>query len=41
MFFNMECEDPVSTLEQGRNDVIALFQGNRNPFIDNPFLASY
>ena len=40
VFLTWNAEDPVSTFEQGRNDVIASFQGNRNPFIDNPFLAT-
>lgn len=29
-------EDPVDDLERHRNDVVASFQGNRNPFIDHP-----
>ena len=33
-------EDPVSALELTRNDVISSYQGNRNPFIDNPYLAT-
>ena len=33
-------EDPVSTHESYRNNVIFSFQGNRNPFIDNPYLAT-
>ena len=33
-------EDPVSTLEENRNDVIQSYQGNRNPFIDNPKIAT-
>ena len=33
-------EDPVDALELHRNNVIARFQGNRNPFIDRPDLAS-
>ncbi|WP_161787449.1 endonuclease [Endozoicomonas numazuensis] len=28
--------DPVSDFERARNDEAFLFQGNRNPFIDNP-----
>lgn len=33
-------QDPVNTYEQNRNDVIYNNQGNRNPFIDNPYLAT-
>ncbi|MFT7899993.1 endonuclease [Tenacibaculum ascidiaceicola] len=33
-------EDPVSDLEIQRNNVVANEQGNRNPFIDNPYLAT-
>ena len=33
-------EDPVSDFEKNRNNVIADVQGNRNPFIDNPYLAT-
>jgi len=29
-------DDPVDDLERRRNTVVYLFQGNRNPFIDNP-----
>jgi endonuclease I len=29
-------EDPVDAREQSRNDVVASYQGNRNPFIDHP-----
>ena len=32
--------DPVSEFEENRNEVIFNFQGNRNPFIDNPYLAT-
>ena len=32
--------DPVSALEDQRNDQIFLVQGNRNPFIDNPNFAT-
>ncbi len=33
-------EDPVSAFEEQRNAVIFSAQGNRNPFIDNPYLAT-
>lgn len=33
-------EDPVSVFEEQRNQVIFTAQGNRNPFIDNPYLAT-
>lgn len=29
-------EDPVDAFERNRNEVIFRYQGNRNPFIDNP-----
>lgn len=29
-------QDPVDDLERRRNNVVFLFQGNRNPFIDHP-----
>lgn len=32
--------DPPSTFEINRNNSIALNQGNRNPFIDNPYLPT-
>jgi endonuclease I len=32
--------DPPSAFELQRNNVIASLQGNRNPFIDNPYLAT-
>ncbi|MDR2867242.1 MAG: endonuclease [Acholeplasmatales bacterium] len=32
-------EDPVDAFEMQRNDGIAQYQGNRNPFIDHPELA--
>ncbi len=40
VFLEWNEEDPVSVLEQTRNDVIFSYQGNRNPFIDNPYLAT-
>ncbi|MCF2874889.1 MULTISPECIES: endonuclease [unclassified Tenacibaculum] len=33
-------DDPVSDFEKTRNNVIASKQGNRNPLIDNPYLAT-
>jgi len=33
-------QDPPSTFEINRNNAIAFYQGNRNPFIDNPYLAT-
>lgn len=38
-------EDPVSTYEDTRNEYLSnssntYYQGNRNPFIDNPYLAT-
>jgi len=32
--------DPVSEIELQRNDILEDLQGNRNPFIDNPYLAT-
>lgn len=34
-------EDPVSQKEIDRNDAVAYYQRNRNPFIDYPELAEY
>lgn len=33
-------EDPVSEFEKQRNNIVANKQKNRNPFIDNPYLAT-
>ena len=33
-------EDPVSDFERNRNNVVYNIQHNRNPFIDNPYLAT-
>ena len=40
LMLKWNAEDPVSALEQQRNNVIEEAQGNRNPFIDNPYLAT-
>jgi len=40
VFLEWNEEDPVSALELTRNDVISSYQGNRNPFIYNPYLAT-
>ena len=40
LMLRWNAEDPVSALEQQRNNVIEEAQGNRNPFIDNPYLAT-
>ncbi|WP_205417121.1 endonuclease, partial [Lutibacter oceani] len=40
LFLNWNVDDPVSDFENQRNDYIEGVQGNRNPFIDNPYLAT-
>ncbi len=40
VFLEWNEEDPVSAFETQRNEVIYYNQGNRNPFIDNPYLAT-
>jgi endonuclease I len=40
LFLQWNAEDPVSPLEDQRNTVISGVQGNRNPFIDNPYIAT-
>ena len=40
LFLKWNREDPVSEFEEQRNDVIYAAQGNRNAFIDNPYLAT-
>ncbi len=40
LFLQWNAEDPVSPIEDQRNTVISAAQGNRNPFIDNPYLAT-
>jgi endonuclease I/chitodextrinase len=40
LFLQWNAEDPVNVFEDNRNAVIEGIQGNRNPFIDNPALAT-
>lgn len=40
IFLEWNEEDPVSQFEKTRNNVLQSIQGNRNPFIDNPYLAT-
>lgn len=40
IFLQWNAEDPVSEYELVRNEVLQTMQGNRNPFIDNPYLAT-
>lgn len=40
MFLKWNVEDKVSEFEKVRNEIIAEKQGSRNPFIDNPYLAT-
>jgi endonuclease I len=40
MFLKWNVEDPVSAFELQRQEVIEGAQGNRNPFIDNPYFAT-
>lgn len=40
LFMKWNIEDPVSDFERQRNNVIQKAQGNRNPFIDNPYLVT-
>lgn len=45
LFLNWNAEDPVSQFEDNRNTYLGNInnrygQGNRNPFIDNPYLAT-
>ena len=40
IFLEWNADDEVSTFEVQRNDAIFDAQGNRNPFIDNPYLAT-
>ena len=40
LLLKWNAEDPVSFIEKNRNNIIEKAQGNRNPFIDNPYLAT-
>lgn len=40
LFLQWNVDDPVSAFELQRNPIIENIQGNRNPFIDNPILAT-
>jgi len=40
LFIRWNAEDPVSAIEIQRNDIFEGAQGNRNPFIDNPYLVT-
>ena len=40
LFLDWNQEDPVTSFEELRNEAIFMAQGNRNPFIDNPYLAT-
>lgn len=40
LFLEWNKADPVSDFELQRNNIIETAQGNRNPFIDNPYIAT-
>jgi len=40
LFLQWNTEDTVSAYEKNRNNILENSQGNRNPFIDNPYLAT-
>jgi endonuclease I/chitodextrinase len=40
LLLDWNAADPVSTIEDQRNTILETEQGNRNPFIDNPNLAT-
>jgi len=40
IFLQWNAEDPVSLYEMNRNNILEQWQGNRNPFIDNPYIAT-
>lgn len=39
LMLNWNASDPVDEIEQRRNEQVAVYQGNRNPFIDNSSYA--
>lgn len=39
LFMEWNLKDPPDAAERRRNDLIETFQGNRNPFVDDPRLA--
>lgn len=41
LFLQWNVDDPVSDFEKQRNNIIYGAQGNRNPFIDQPYIATY
>ena len=40
LLLQWNAQDPPNEFELVRNDIIEINQGNRNPFIDNPYLAT-
>ncbi len=40
VYLDWNASDPVSTIEINRNNHLESVYGNRNPFIDNPYLAT-
>ena len=40
LLLDWNTSDPVDEIEQRRNEQVAVYQGNRNPFIDNPSYAN-
>ena len=40
IFLKWNAEDPISEFEINRNKIVSDAQGNSNPFIDNPYLAT-
>lgn len=40
IYLQWNVEDPVNDFEDARNPILEVIYGNRNPFIDNPYLAT-